>query len=447
MIQAGVYRRALAARLIPNCFVAAKMATPGAGDERLAPGHFLPRVRAACCEHYFLAYYKLTGEKYSSDILPPLQGNTIGHSALNEAWSTFQILHMNGKELVLQPRPMQKPDFIKILHKYRKAFLDTRDCPSKSKKKIINLTASEWEELARELATPLQQNNNFVRFTSIGDAAEKKPRVHELKIKSGVGYALLHQELMIKFPDLQYAPEDRAVKLCPSTLKARRKLADVFAGRVPWLLLPREGDPLHRTRLGHHTLQQRENPGSQAPHQDDNTAYHEVYWDPEWMQFVFMMDATTFDNHVGEMTRKAPHVYYDIKEQWGPKEVTGNPPISQTVSIMSYSIIHPYLNLVVGPDIVYTGTKLKQSKEDKEVQMAKAGVKTWCEHYHMMLFAVLADLRMAVLILSDHKHPYAGELRWRSLENCRKWSSCMGIQPRLRGHIRCVIFITSYVSV
>ena len=224
------------------------------------------------------------------------------------------------------------------------------------------------------------ENDNFVRFQSISAARDKKPRVKELCEKSGADDEPLHQALLARFPKLLYGPEDRRARLVTSTLNARRMLADQWVGRCPWFYLPQhKALPAGRSIRRSRRLEEKQLP------QDPDDEHHEdepdpipVYWQPEWLsQFGFMLDATTFSNADGPLSRKAKHVYYSTEDVWGPREETPDPSISQTVSIMVYCVIHKHLGIVVGPDIMYTGTKLQFTKGDKEAQFQEKGVRTW----------------------------------------------------------------------
>lgn len=352
------------------------MRKPGQWPDRNAPGHFQPRVRAACCEHFYIAYIEEAQEIPSYQKFPELRGNSVGHKALVRGWRTFRQAHMHAGTLYWQPRGMTKKDFCKILHKYWKDWNESRECKSKSRSKPVNLTAAEWEELAKELTTPLGMNGCYVRFTSISDAKAKKPRVKELFMKAGVGCQLLHRELLKRFPDVQYGPEDRSARLCPSTIAARRMLADQWAGRAPWFQLPQSEciNPPRRSERLQQMTEVKEDMNDEAPEPIN------VYWRREWMsQFCFMLDATSFSNAEGPLSKKAPRVYYSSTDVYGPREVRANYSLSQATTIMVYAVIHPYLGVVVGPDVMFTGTRFKNSTKSKEKQFQDAEVKSWCE--------------------------------------------------------------------
>lgn len=354
------------------------MKRPGTEQHRQAPGHFQARVREACCEAFFTAFFDLTDKKPRIEPLENLRGNSEGHRALLLAWKRFTRAHMHEGTLFWQQRGMTKKDFCKILHRYWKTWNETRECNSKSRKKEPTLTWPEWEQLHKAVTTPLQVDGKTVRFASLKEVQQKLPWVKDLCDKSGLGYQPLVDGLRDRFPSIHYGPEDRAARLCPKTFTARQHLADVWAARAPWLLLPQE-EPVNDIRRSERLKIQDPEDEHEGDDDDDAVDPVRVYWNPKWMeQFGFMLDATSFTNAEGPLTRKPRHVYYDVNDVYGPTEEPPNPSISQTISIMVYTVIHKHLGVVVGPDIMYTGTRLKKSTKHKEKQFADEGVKTWC---------------------------------------------------------------------
>lgn len=197
-------------------------------------------------------------------------------------------------------------------------------------------------------------------------------------MKSRVTMPVLHKWLMGNFPSLQYKPEDRVPRLCPSTRKGRKRCADVWRGDVLWFTRKRERvlRPLPGEGGGEAGGQeegQEEKLGRDCPGQ-------EVFWYPAWCgPFTFMLDATSFRNGEGPMHAPAPLVYSDRNNVYPPTPVTPDKSISQSSTTMVYVVIHKHLGVVVGPDIMLTGSKLKQSKSklSKEEQFEQAGGKTW----------------------------------------------------------------------
>lgn len=295
---------------------------------------------------------------------------------LDAAWNSFIAAHVRGGQLILQPRIITKSAYRRLIDRHIEQWLLTRECPSRSHKKHFNLTLPELQELADLLATPFEHDGHTHRYTNIIKAIEDIPRVKALAAKSRLSPVVLHDHVLASIPSLQYGPEDRAAQLCYHTLMGRRALADVLSGRVPWLVRPSKvpmrssRGPITATSTKATTAMQE---GAAAPQQN----LLEFFWKPEYMDFVFMLDATSFSDKEGPMHARAPHVYYITQDVWGPTEVARDHSISETTSIMVYCVIHKHLGLVVGPDIMFTGTKFKKSKKSKEQQFREHGIKTW----------------------------------------------------------------------
>ena len=224
------------------------------------------------------------------------------------------------------------------------------------------MTDAESKRLAELLAKAIKKGENVIRFTNLEEAKALVPEVADLCSKSNATTPVLHKWLLENNPTLQYEPEDRVPTLTPSTRKARQKCADIWRGERHWfkqkrVLRPhsKDGNPQHDTQKS-------------------------VYWDPAWYgPYTFMLDATSFCDREGPMHSQAPRVYSDSNHIYPPTPVEPDKSISQSTTIMVYAVIHKHLGLVVGPDIMLTGTKLKQTTSDtpKEKQLDDAGVKTW----------------------------------------------------------------------
>lgn len=347
------------------------MSAPETTYSGVGQPHFLPKVREQVCEHYHLAYLRHTGVCLDNTTLPKRTRGCKGDKVVDAAWKTFNQTHVCNGRLRAQPRGITKDAFRKILIKYFAAWSKDRACPSASRKKPINLTDAETERLAKLLATPRDVGENKIYFDNIEEAARFKPEIRKLFEKSNATAEVLHQHLLATVPGLCYGPEDRAVWLCNSTLKGRRKLCDVWVGDHYWFVQRAWKVPRISTRASVHfseALQQ----GAASP------PPREVFWEPRWFgQHTFMIDATTFSDKEGPMHSRARHVYYDNTDVHEGTQVKPDPSPSQTTSIMVYCVIHKYLGLVLGPEIMFTGTKLKLSKQDKETQFASQGVRTW----------------------------------------------------------------------
>ena len=343
--------------------------------------HYGARVRQSICQIYAAAHLEVTGNVLTSSELPKFSRGTKGDAALSRAWAVFKAIHPCGSPDYHVVHRIDRKKYVKLLKKWWESWLETRECEHKSRRKVVNLTQEEVIELARELATPAKVEGKLKRFKTLKDAMKHKPRVKQLVEKSGcqTTLTLLHKHLLAEVPELQHGPEDRAPELCASTYQSRMKLAKVWRGDEPWFLIP--GDPCRRsTRVQH-----------QSSSSNDQMAqtYQAVYWKPEWFgQHTFMLDALSFCNMKGSLWDKADHVYSSSKDVWGPTEVQRDRGVSEATTLMTYNVIHKFLGRIVGPDIMFTGSRMKASAKEKKASEAdapfvkqarfeEAGINTW----------------------------------------------------------------------
>lgn len=156
------------------------MSTVGTRKRGPGPCHFLPRVREAACEHYYIAYLRGTGISLDNKDLPKRGRGCKGDPFIRDAWESFYATHTRNGWLIAQQRHITKEGFHKILIKHFASWSATRKCPSGSRKKAVNLTDAELQELADLLVTPVQHDDNYIRFDSITQAAEYVDRVKQL---------------------------------------------------------------------------------------------------------------------------------------------------------------------------------------------------------------------------------------------------------------------------
>lgn len=339
------------------------MATPSQRPLGTGKRHFTPDLRANACQQFYLAYLELHGKRLDDQDLPELDRGPEGDRAVTMAYQRFMDANSRDGLLIGLGRDCDREAYVELLRRSFKQYSVTRTCPTKSRKKDVNLTHQEAEQLFKLLTTPQWHKGNPIRFAGLDDAAKKDADIKHLCKKSGATMTYLHRWMMGKFPNLQYEPEDRVQELVASTLKSRRECAAIWRGEQPWFQRP----PTVATRAA----------GGSDSHADAD-ALHDVYFDPKWMkQHTFMLDATTFSNREGPVHSTAPRVYTDKHEVYGPNPVDADKSIAGSIQIMVYIVIHAYLGLVLGPCIMFTGSKLPMSVRDKAWMFDYYGIHTW----------------------------------------------------------------------
>lgn len=334
--------------------------------------HFSPKLREAACEAFFQAYLQLHGVKLDCRSLPNLKSGPAGDQAMTNAYCAFMAAHSRKGLLIGTQRPCSRKAFRELVRRHFSAWALTRACPSHSRKGAVLLTAAEARELARELATPVRKDDSYLRFQTLEEAGKARPRVKALVDKSNVSHACLHDWLLRQFHELKYQPEDRAPLLCPQTLRRRRLLSDVLGHRRPWFTRLS-----HRAAVDQSAVQHGAEPShgamSSIPDADLVDVYFETIF---YSMFGFVIDAASFTDQEGEM-HDHPNCYCSVDEVFPPHLVQDDKGPSQTRSIMVYCVLHKYGGLIVGPDVMLTGTRLEKSKVPKAQQLEAAGVDTW----------------------------------------------------------------------
>ena len=353
---------------------------PQAKDPR-GTEHFLPVVCEAACGCFFTAWHDIHGTYWEKPTLPEMRHGPYLDAALEKAYDDFRGREMRHDQLIKQNRGMTKQAFGHVLRDHWASYVESRSCPRKSRRLEVNLTQAETEELARIIATPAKDEAGQLRhFDSIDKAligSPSKARLQKLIRKSGASIPVLHDHLLKNVTQLKFAAEDVVPKLTPTTRDQRKECAKVLRGEKPWLKakqIPR----MHATRVAKPISV---TPPPPAEPYRIQKLDEDVKWDGGWWgPHTFMADATHFSNQEGAPLKGGPDVYTLVDICYPPREVKAGRPISQTTSIMVYVVIHKYLGLIVGPDIMFTGTKLPQrstTRKSEEQLFAEAGVKTW----------------------------------------------------------------------
>ena len=162
-------------------------------------------------------------------------------------------------------------------------------------------------------------------------------------------------------PTVESAAVDEREKLPDRTLMKRQAAADVWGRRAVWQTQP-------------------------SPYQGlrNEPAMLEYMWDWDYMDFAFMLDATSFTNvstkasHHGEKAFKRKGVV------WPPEKTKPGRNIRDACHLMAYTVLHPFLGVVLGPDFVYTGS----SATNRDWSLAQGHLrgkhdqdyKHWCVH-------------------------------------------------------------------
>lgn len=108
---------------------------------------FCREVREAACDNCNIAYHRVKGVQLDERTRFKRKRGCKRDEVLREAWSTFEAGHTRNGQLIVQPRGVTKEQFERLIDRHLPQWIATRRCPSKGRKKVINLTAAEIQEL------------------------------------------------------------------------------------------------------------------------------------------------------------------------------------------------------------------------------------------------------------------------------------------------------------
>lgn len=154
-------------------------------------------------------------------------------------------------------------------------------------------------------------------------------------------------------------------KLAKDTAKSRKDCSDVWGHRKAWRTLKR-------------TRAEREGEGVRARAAEEEETEQEVMWDWHYYKnYTFMIDATSFDDK--PITRRNYQRAIMLKNLVHPPEVEKAPPsLNNATTIMVYTIIHPHLGVVLGPEVMYTGSTTKPGNNQGAKNRHDPEFPYWC---------------------------------------------------------------------
>lgn len=343
-----------------------------------------PYMREAACAMFYCKYKEIKRIERPDQVKLEFSEGCKGDPVLNAAYDSFMSAYSCDGYLQDLPRGLTRRQFRNMITSYWQAWKKTRHCPSQPHKRVIQLSHAEAVELATHLIEPVNRNGSMERFETVKDAMKVKPRVEELVKKSGVGdiTSSLDTWLLREVPWLKLQPDDCAPRLCKSTLQKRVQCSDVWGGRIPWRRIRRRhGYAKDRARKKQEKspITRKRRRSTDEEKDDDDDDMLDCFFDPAWFgPFTFMLDATRLELREGTV-QDVSTVFMSSEHVFGPRLGEPDASISQTQSLMVYALIHKYHGLLVGPDVMLTGSKLKASasQSTKSDQFQEQGVETW----------------------------------------------------------------------
>jgi hypothetical protein len=293
-----------------------------------------------------------------------------GDPLLRQSYDAFKATILPTAALKEEQKRIDEPKFNALvkcwLPRYRGS-LDELRCRRTRKQP---LTAAEDREAATILATPRRKDGSVHYYRSVHDAIDQSPRGHRLQtllLRSKLKEETFRQRLLENCKHiLKWKPLDLRDALPAATLEGRRRAADVWGGRIPWLTL------VHRkARLFDETL-------DDVNIQDKDKRY--IYWsDHGWdifWYFTFIVDATTVDNTRGQSKHRTMG-FVPVDVVYPPEDVPAAAPATNSNHVMFYCIIHPHIGLASGPWIMHAGSSKTNTKRNSQKRHVDT-FPTWC---------------------------------------------------------------------
>ena len=117
----------------------------------------------------------------------------------------------------------------------------------------------------------------------------------------------------------------------------------------------------------------------------------EFKWSMDYyMMFTFMLDATTFTNISKQGSHGGEKVFKRRGVDYPPEDIKAGHNVRDACHLMAYTVLHPFLGVVLGPDFVYTGSSATNKQWDRSGSLRgkhAEGFGHWCVAplWHMQL--------------------------------------------------------------
>lgn len=315
--------------------------------------HWSEEQRANACSFYraaFKRHYRNHPSKRdrsptAEDLADALRGRC-GDPVWSAAWHDYQLAQRKSEH-----RPLTS---MRQYQKTVRAWLTRYSCGEGTSRggtdRLCPLSQSELDLAERALSTPIKVGDSCIYFQTVGQCIEQSPlgpKLQELLARKNLRPQTLHRLLVKDLHILAYKKCDMREELAQTTLLQRRKTADVWARRKPWLF---RSSP---TRSNH------------LP----------VFFDWEWyFDYTFMIDAVSFEDGILS-GGSSPNVYQSISNRYGPQLLKRKKGIASTSKMMFYVMIHRHGGIIAGPSLVFSGSKVPQHMATQKASI----LAPWCD--------------------------------------------------------------------
>ena len=299
-------------------------------------GHFDDELRRHACSSFKSAHVTVRNR------IPDKKRLRVGKKASgvpDAVWSkAIENFEAGKPSSSAGQRKVERRSFKKIVERWYNRWDEGKACLRVCKSGCV-LSESEIELAVRVIGTPKQQGKSWVHFETIQQAikSDGAAALRDVLQRKQLTASTLHKLLVDDLKRLNHNVADRRPRLPPGTLASRERAAEVWGRRAPWLTLPVQG------------------------------AIVSTYFDWEfYFNFTFMIDACSFEDGPGLGKAKSKKVYSIPGKLWGPELDEPEQTIAKGTKLMVYVVIHPHGGLIVGPDLVITGSKVPASDSNQK---------------------------------------------------------------------------------
>jgi hypothetical protein len=310
--------------------------------------HFTPLMRKAASLCFKTEHFKTYGFDLHSIV--NYRGKSKGNQrdvVWDEAFKMF-VRGQSKHEREALPRRITFKNYKDLVLKWYDAWDRGLDCVRASLRGA-HVTYDQLLELATVLATGREgEDGSWSHYQSIREARDKCEELDCKMDEYKLGESTLHHLLVHKYKLLKYTKADERPKHAKSTLLKRQRCSAIWRGDEPWL---------------HHAIPTRA--GESVP----------VYFEWDWYSnFTFMIDAVSFEDG-GSSSTKSKQVYSPRKQTFPPALYEQVKRIDSTSRAMYYVVLHAHEGVVCGPDLVFTGSRVPESRKANKAEI----LKNWCE--------------------------------------------------------------------
>jgi hypothetical protein len=355
--------------------------------------HFTPALRKRACSCFKAAHFSL----YHFDLgsVSHYKGKSVaGHrdGVWHAAFQTF-VQGFPARERIPLPREITYKNYKDLVKKWYDSWNRGCDCARESERSS-NVPIDSLYRLASLVASGKEGiDGSWTYFESIQQASKSCAELRDRISQYCLLPSTLHNLLVHKHKYLKYKRPDQRSRHAKSTLLKRQACSAIWAGTKPWL-----------TTVS----------GTRAESRID------VHFEWSWYSNLkILLDAVSFEDCEAATAFKSAKVYTLNEATYPPHLLPPKQRIDATNRAMFYIVLHPHEGAILGPDLVYTGSKVAQSDKSKKDEI----MKPWCVSLLKCVY-----LNECASFAQSWRWPASAGVGWTDWRRHRTWHAWMLLQ-------------------